>query len=359
MATMPRTPLRIGFVGTRRGAVYGCLFDAHDHCQIAAGCDIDATYLEPFQRQFNLPDSRCFSNYDDFLNVGLDVVVVGTPIPCHAEQAIGALEADAHVLSEVTAASNLEECRAILEAVTQTGKKYMLAENCVYWPFIQEWQRIVATGRLGDIFYAECEYLHPTRDLIVDSQTKEKKWRAQRPPIHYCTHSLGPILEITHDRIVRAMGLGLGHRILPEGEVGGIDIQVALFQTQKDVIIKLLRTSVAPRVVMHHYMLQGTKGFIETDRQGAGGKGRLYVEGEAEKSEQINCAVVDESLPADLREVGHGSAEYGVVREFMDALLSDRQPVLDVHRAMDLTVPGLVAHESALQGGKWLDVPTL
>ena len=178
MATMPRTPLRIGFVGTRRGAVYGSVFNAHEHCQIAAGCDIDAAYLEPFQRQFNLPDSRCFSNYDDFLNVGLDVVVIGTPIPCHAVQAIGALDAGAHVLSEVTAASNIEQCREIIDAVARTGKKYMLAENCNYWPFIQEWQKIVAAGRLGDIFYSECEYLHPTPILIVDPQTQEKKWRA-------------------------------------------------------------------------------------------------------------------------------------------------------------------------------------
>ena len=34
-----------------------------------------------------------------------------------------------------------------------------------------------------------------------------------------------------------------------------------------------------------------------------------------------------------------------------------RKPVIDVARAMDFTVPGIIAHESAMQGGTWLDVP--
>jgi len=33
------------------------------------------------------------------------------------------------------------------------------------------------------------------------------------------------------------------------------------------------------------------------------------------------------------------------------------RPPHDVIRAMDYTVPGIVAHEAAMKGGVWLDVP--
>jgi hypothetical protein len=46
-----------------------------------------------------------------------------------------------------------------------------------------------------------------------------------------------------------------------------------------------------------------------------------------------------------------------MIRDFLDALDGGRQPPIDVMRAMDFTVPGIIAHESAMKGGEWMDVP--
>ncbi|MBU0609937.1 MAG: gfo/Idh/MocA family oxidoreductase, partial [Armatimonadetes bacterium] len=54
---------------------------------------------------------------------------------------------------------------------------------------------------------------------------------------------------------------------------------------------------------------------------------------------------------------GHGTAEYELVQDFLGALQAGRKPPLDESRAMDLTVPGLIAHQSAQNGGNWLEVP--
>ena len=35
----------------------------------------------------------------------------------------------------------------------------------------------------------------------------------------------------------------------------------------------------------------------------------------------------------------------------------DTRPPIDVIRAMDFTIPGIIAHESPMQGGEWMDVP--
>src|SRR5574340_775432 len=144
------------------------------------------------------------------------------------------------------------------------------------------------------------------------------------------------------------MGLGQGHRILPQHIAPGtIDIQVALFETAKGMIVKMTRSSLVPRHPMiHYYTLQGTKGFVETDRMGPT-EGLLYVQGEMERAQRFPVSFVDESLPEGARAGGHGTAEYGVLQDFLKALETGTKPPLDEVRAMDLCLPGLVAQASA------------
>jgi predicted dehydrogenase len=219
---------------------------------------------------------------------------------------------------------------------------------------------LVQDGKLGEIVHAECEYLHPIPTLVFDRKTGQKKWRFTRAPLHYCTHSLGPILDITGDRIVRACGLGQGHRLMPEAPIGGIDLQVALFETAKGMMIKLMRTSVMPRKpALHYYALHGTKGYIESSRHAIGRPGILYIEGEMENPQEIEVPVSDPSLPESARAGGHGTAEFCLVQDFLGSLERGETPRIDVVRGMDITVPGLVAHESAMRNGEWLPVPSL
>ena len=96
---------------------------------------------------------------------------------------------------------------------------------------------------------------------------------------------------------------------------------------------------------------------MESSRRGIPGPGMLYCEGEMDGPQEIEVTTVDASLPEEARTGGHGTAEYALVQSFLGALEAGRKPPLDEVRAMDLTVPGLIAHESAKSGGNWLDVP--
>ena len=109
---------KIGLVGCSRGSAYGNLAHRHPRFDIVALCDRDERMLAHYQKELEFPDSRCFTSYDGFLNATpkLDAVVVGTPIPAHAEQAAKALDAGLHVMSEVTAANTVEGCAAIVQA---------------------------------------------------------------------------------------------------------------------------------------------------------------------------------------------------------------------------------------------------
>jgi len=256
--------------------------------------------------------------------------------------------------------NSIEGCQAIVDAVRRTKRTYMLAENCIYWHFVSQWRDIVQAGKIGEVAYAECEYLHPIPTLIYNRETGEGKWRFNRAPLHYCTHSLGPILDITGDRVTRVSGIGQGHRVLPEAPIGGIDIQVALMETERGMIIKLLRTSVMPRrPAIHFYSLHGTEGYLETDRQGPSGSGLVYIEGEMGRDQPGDFPKNDPTLPESAQAGGHGTCEYTLVQDFLGSLECGTRPRIDEVRGMEMTIPGLVAHESAMRNGEWLDVPAV
>ena len=51
------------------------------------------------------------------------------------------------------------------------------------------------------------------------------------------------------------------------------------------------------------------------------------------------------------------SASYFKVRDFVDSVLTDTPPPMDVYTAMDFTVPGLVSEQSIANGGAPMEVP--
>ena len=46
-----------------------------------------------------------------------------------------------------------------------------------------------------------------------------------------------------------------------------------------------------------------------------------------------------------------------MMNEFVTAILEDRKPLVDIVMALNLTVSGIVAHQSALKGGELMKIP--
>lgn len=63
-------------------------------------------------------------------------------------------------------------------------------------------------------------------------------------------------------------------------------------------------------------------------------------------------------LPAPLRHnSGHDGSHTFITNEFVDACLKQRKPTVDIYEALAYTVPGIIAHESALKGGVSMEIP--
>jgi hypothetical protein len=90
--------------------------------------------------------------------------------------------------------------------------------------------------------------------------------------------------------------------------------------------------------------------------------GRLFIEGEMSKQDgarEIDCPTVDTNAPPEARHGGHGTSEYYMIRDFVDAMETGTKPPIDVIRSVDFTLPGICAHQAAMSGGTWVDVPLL
>jgi predicted dehydrogenase len=358
---------KVGIVGVSRGKGYVNVFNAHPRVEVSSICDLDQELLNEVGDAFQLKDNERFTDYNDFISQDFDIVVIATPIPLHTEQTLKALEAGKHILCEQTVAYTVEECEKVIDAVNKSGKTYMMAENYCYFHFIQQWKKMYEAGKFGKIVYAESEYIHNIEDLLINEKTGQRYWRHERPPIWYCAHVVGPILYITDDYVVRATGRNCGFNRWPDktNEPGFIDMEVALFETKKGMIFKILRSQTAVHHHMTYYCIYGTKGSAEnqrTDNQ----KGSLSIEDEMGwldkpyrdcKYELVDYGRNNPNAPEEALKGGHGTSEYYLIREFLDAVELGKKPPIDVIKSVEYTVPGIIAHKSGLQEGKWLDVP--
>jgi predicted dehydrogenase len=355
-------PLKVGLVGVSRGSGTVAPFAIYPETRITALCDLNPTRLADVAKHYQVPDAGLYSDFDQFLCSDVDIVVIGTPIQLHAGQSVKALEAGKHVMSEVTMAYTLEDCQRIIDTVKKTGKIYMMAENNTYLHYMRQWVDWVHKGRIGKVFYAEAEYVHNIQSLLVDEKSGEAFWRLARPPIYYCSHSLGPLLLAMQDRIVSTCCLDGGYSVMPPLGEGCLNMEVALFKTEKGAVIKVLRSQVAQREPgFHYFSFYGDKGSLENGREGWADNydahGKIFVKGEHEHTQNFVALINDPDAPPEALKGGHGTCEYYMVRDFIDAVQSNRQPVQDAIWGANITAPGIVAHESAKKGGEWLDVP--
>lgn len=346
---------RVGVAGLRRGKGFVSVLAAHPEAELVAVADPDAQRCQEIASEFKVP--RQCADYDELLGVGLDAVVIATPAPMHTAQSITALDMGLHVLCEVPAVASLEEGRALVQAVEASSGSYMLAENVNYFDRTLAWKQFIDGGNLGAIHYAEAEYIHDCSPLFAQADGTPT-WRASLPPIHYCTHSLGPLLAWTGDRCVSVAGLHTGSQLRPD--LGTIDMEVGIFRTATGGVFKILcGFSVMSEPGRHWYCVYGTKGMLESGRT-ADSPDRGFLDAQREQTAGPAANVV----PAALRPVvdpevqgGHGNSEWFMVDEWLQALVEGGPSPIDVHAGLDMTLPGICAHLSAEQGGQSVEIP--
>ena len=123
--------IKVGIAGSRGlSTVMG--LRALPDVEITALCNLDEATLDAQAKDLGVEHK--YRVFEDMLASDIDAVIIATPMQCHVPQAIAALEAGKHVMSEVTAGVTMDELWWLCEAVEKSGKIYMMAENYIYTP---------------------------------------------------------------------------------------------------------------------------------------------------------------------------------------------------------------------------------
>lgn len=370
MNLMPtRVPVKIGILGISRGYHFLKAMAYAPSAKLAGVCSRHPEQLAKTVRNNWKLDVPVYATYADMLDADIDAIIVATPVGLHAEHAIAALRAGKHVLSEVGAATSLEQCQALLAAVKASGGTYMLAENFYY---MRSWQllcRLVAAGLLGELYYAEGDLLFRMAAFVQPAPNDHwitQEW-AMRQGHPYSSHYLGPLLKVFQERIQTVVCCGSGRHYAPW--VRADDTSVVLCNTPSGKLIKLRVDffSASPEERVGVLFVQGTKGCCKIYSTGIDDDARqkIYIENVTPKGQWQSLWDYKEYLPAAWwdampPEVLRRSYDSGLpllIEEFAQSIIHQTRPPIDIIDALNITAPGLVSEQSRQRGGQPVDVP--
>ncbi|MFN3682352.1 MAG: Gfo/Idh/MocA family protein [Fimbriimonadaceae bacterium] len=360
--------IRVGVVGKRGQAFLGAL-KAQKGVRVEALCELDAAWLGQAASSWEVPFAT--QRFEELVE-RVDAVVLATPMHLHAEQAILALRADRHVLSEVTACVTLDECWRLWKAARASQATYTLAENYCNIPEVVLVGEMARRGLFGEPYYGEGEYLHEVRDLHHGADGKptwRAYWQVGTTGLTYPTHSLGPVVQWMRttdpeDRPSTVVAMGSGVHTDPEHPHD--DTSVALVKMASGRLVRLRLDMMSNRPhLMTFYSLQGTKGAYEASRV-EGQPGVVWI-GEGRSGEDRRwrpIADFEDLLPERYRdaprealEAGHGGGDWFLIEDWCATLRGERPPAVGVEDALEWTAVGLLSTLSVESGGVPLRIP--
>ena len=274
----------------------------------------------------------------------IEAVFIATDAPSHARLSVAALERGKHVAAAVPAVfGSLEDADRLFEAVQKSGMKYMMFETSYFHADLYRWHQQYQAGHMGKLVYSEGEYFHYFGKPLGAYNPKTRAvdpngWRKGLPPQWYPTHATAYYVGIGGGAFTEVSCMG-NSSIVPHLQAQNNDYrnpfgsEVALFRTSEG---GMSRMAVCWDMPSAH-----------------GEQGRIY----GQKNVGLEIDFRKPPLPPGVESGGHGGSHGHLTNEFVEAILRDRKPWVDVAQSLNMTVAGIVAHQSALRGGELLKIP--
>lgn len=390
------SPFSLGIVGAGQfSGQFAKLFKAHPLVRDVYVTDVLTERAETLAARQHLAGT--FASFEDMLASDVDAVAIFTQRWTHGPLVVQALRAGKHVYSAVPMAITEEEIAAIIEAVRETGLTYMMGETSYYNPATIYARDRKAEGAFGRIFYAEGDYVHDM-DLgfyAAYQYSGGEEWQktASYPPMLYPTHSLGGVLGGIGGHATSVSCIG----VRDDRGDGVFDREISMFDNDFSNATALFEMDGGGSIRINEFRRVGYPSHLRESRFryfGTEGSFEQLVEtavwqdkeGFTDVSEQIrtlpsiplddpSLADVDPALrdafvsglapvhdpsrlPAELRALpsGHEGSHAFLVDDFVTAVATGTVPPVNAWTAARFTLPGIVAHQSALRGGERLPI---
>ena len=356
----------------------------HSQVEVVALCDYAEGLAEASAKRIHDlcgATPKIYTSYEEMIkSAKYDAIFITSDPDVQVDYAVNEMNRGIHVMTEVPAAYTIKQCYDLVNAVRKNGVKYQLAEQTRYWNFIKIWREMAAQNQFGKIYYAEGEYLHyePKWDYFKHKKTGHHLWtndpeihnnpdyeptwryRTFGDPIFYLPHTLSPLLSVTGGRIdsVSCLGSVKGDSYTKGFDVR--DLECALMHNTNGAIFSVRTGYTSPygmkrETGAHWYQIKGTNRTVEWARSVDDMPKEYTLETGWVEHPEWGC--VDPTASEEFTKTLHGGADYYPMVHFMDAILNDKTPLMDVYLAVETAAPAIAAAESANKGGIQIEIP--
>ena len=370
---MSDTKINVAIIGLGFGAEFIPIYQKHPNANLVAICQRTRARVDEIGDAFGI--GKRYTTYDELLkDPDIDAVHINTPIPDHAIQSIKALKAGKHVACTVPMATTVKECEEIVSLTRASGLTYMMMETVVYAREFLFMKELYEKGELGKI-----QFLKASHQQDMDGWPSY--WPGL-PPMHYATHCVGPVLGLLRKEAeyVSCFGSGTIREDLQKHYNSPYAVETTHIKLKdSDLSAHVYRSLFdVARQYRESFEVYGSKKTVEWPLI----EGRPLVvhtakRPEPEIPEEVECPDYAMLLPESIRKFttkgiydaeehqhlsftqggGHGGSHPHLVHEFLSALVNKRQPYPNAAQSANITCVGILAHESAMQGGKIMSLP--
>ena len=370
---MSADKVNIAIIGLGFGAEFIPIYQRHPQTNMYAICQRMESDLNEVGDAFGV--GTRYTDYEKLLaDPQVDAVHINTPIDLHAEHTLKGLRAGKHVSCTVPMATSIEECKEIVDTARETGLKYTMAETVVYsreYLFVEE---MYENGELGKIQYLQAS--HPQ-----DMDGWPEYWKYMKP-MHYATHVVSPVLSLVDQPAEKVSCFGSGQVREEIREKSGNPYAVESCHIDiknTDVSAQIWRFLYdTARQYRESFDVYGSKKSFEwpliEDEEPVV---HTAKKPEPEIPERVEVPDYAHLLPEEIQEFtqegvydadehahlsfiqggGHGGSHPHLAHELVDSIVNDREPYPNAVQAANWTCVGLVAHESAMDGGEIKRLP--
>ena len=325
--------VNVGVVGLGVGRSFVGAFTAHPHAQVTAICGQEPDVLAAVSQEHDVP--RCYEDFTELVaDREVELIVIATPHALHAPMAVQALQAGKHVIVEKPMCVSLQECEAMIRAVEESGKILAVDQVLRFYPYYQSIKEHLQQGGLGEVYYAEADYLHNTTRLIRERTL----WRGSAEHSHYPilgggSHSLDMLRWLVGE--VDRVHCEAVQRAMPDFPFP--DCMIATLHFANGAVGKCTTSYGLVRETMHNLVLFGTEGSIERARGRHDRDKHFQNRGEHES--------LEEEWPVPFRPPG-GKPIAAVVDHVYECVVNNETPLTNVWEGANTVAVALAAIES-------------
>jgi predicted dehydrogenase len=370
---MGEKKVRVAVVGLGFGAEFIPIYQNHPNAEMYAVCQRNEPKMKAIADAFGV--KARYADYAKLLkDKNVDLVHINTPIPDHAWMSVAALKAGKHVLCTVPMATTVKECKQIVDLVKATGLTYMMAETVVYAREFLYVKELYEKGELGKI-----QHLQASHQQDMDGWPNY--WPGL-PPMHYATHCVGPCLGLMRSEAEYVSCFGSGtirKELIPKYDSPFAVETCHVKFRNSDVSARIYRSLFdTARQYRESFDAYGSKRSFEWQLvEGEDPVLHTAKKPEPEIPQRVKVPDYAHLLPEGIRKfttkgvydlaenthlsftqgAGHGGSHPHLAHEMVSALVDGRDPYPNAVQSANITCVGILAHESAMQGGKLLRLP--